>query len=165
MNERKSFRKTDIFTPLRWITYLPIGFSLTILLQAIPPLIAGLAKAHMPESIFLVTLIAVMAVPAFIVLGLIWFIGVLAMPHLNCGFIAPSKRVAVIIYGMLFCLFEGSFLISILTGGASWSFLGYQFVFSVITVSGIVMVYKEMDPVQAALMGYRKLRPGALPTY
>jgi hypothetical protein len=162
MNKRKSFWKTEIVIPLRWIAYLPVGFCLTILLQAIPPLIAGLAKAHMPESIFLITLLAVIAVPSLIVFGLLWIVGVLAMPQLNCGFIAPSKRVAVIIYGMLFCLFEGSFLISILTGGASWIFLIYQFVFSVITVSGIVMVYKETDPVRTALTGIRKLRPRTL---
>lgn len=163
MKQRKSFWKTEIIIPLRWITYLPIGFSLTILLQAIPPLIVGLAKAHMPESVFIITILAVIAVPILIVLGLIWVIGVLAMPHLNCGFIAPSKRIAVIIYGMLFGLFEGFFLVSILTGGASRIFLGYQFVFSAITVSGIVLVYKEANPVRAALAGFRKLRPRALP--
>jgi steroid 5-alpha reductase family enzyme len=64
---------------------------------------------------------------------------------------------------MLFCLFEGSFLISILTGGASWIFLGYQFGFAVITFSGIVMVYKEADPVRTALAGLKKLRPATLP--
>lgn len=163
MNERKFFWKNDIVIPLRWITYLPIGFGLTILLQAIPPLIAGLAKAHMPESVVLTILFAVVAVPVLITLGVLWIIGVLAMPYLNCGFIAPSKRVAVVIYGLLFCLFEGSFLISILTGGASWIYSVYQFAFAVITVSGIVLVYKEMDPLRAALTGFRKLRPRALP--
>ncbi|MEN8255860.1 MAG: hypothetical protein ABFR33_10380 [Verrucomicrobiota bacterium] len=98
----------------------------------------------MSEPTFLAIIIAILVVPVFIVLGGIWFVGVLLTPYLNCGLIAPDNRVAAVIYGMLFCLFEGVFLLSILAGGTSWISFGYQLVFLGISVGGIAISYKEI---------------------
>jgi len=145
MSKEKHLWQTDFIILLRWIIFLPIGFVLTAVLQVIPPQILELVKANIPESTLLTIVGAVLAVPILIILGWVWILGVLMTPYLNCGIIAPSNRAPAVIYGMLFCLFEGIFLISILAGGASSIFVIYQLIFSGVTLGGIVMLYKEME--------------------
>jgi len=145
MSKEKPLWQTDFIILLRWILFIPIGFVLTAVLQVIPLHLAGLLSANLPEPSLLTIVGAVIAVPILIVLGWVWMLGVLVIPYINCGFIAPNYRAPAIIYGMLFCLFEGIFLISILAGGTSSVFLFYHLVFSVISVGGIVMLYKQIE--------------------
>lgn len=145
MNKEKPFWESDFIILLRWILFLPIGFILAGTLQAMPPLVVGLVKANIPESTFLAIVSTVILVPILIALSCVWFMSVLMTPYLNCGFIAPNNRIPAIIYGMLFCLFEGIFLISIFAGGTSWIFIVYQLIFSAITLGGIVMLSKEIE--------------------
>lgn len=144
MSKEQPLWQTDSIILLRWIMFIPIGFILTATLQVIPSLVVGLVKVNMPESTLQTIIAALIAVPILIVLGWAWCMGVLMTPHFSCGFIAPSNRAPTVIYGMLFCLFEGTFLISILKGGISWISLVYQLIFLGITVGGIVMLHKEI---------------------
>lgn len=144
MDREQPFWQTDSIILLRWIAFIPVGFILTASLQVIPSMAAGLLKAIIPDSTLLTVVGALIAIPVLILLGSAWCLGVLMTPHLSCGFIAPSRKVSAVLYGTLFCLFEGSFLISILAGGASWISLVYQFLFLGITVGGIVMLHREI---------------------
>jgi len=145
MSKEKPLWQTDFVILLRWILFLPIGFILTVTLQAIPLQVVQLVDANTPESTLLTILGAVVAVPILIALGGIWFMGVLMAPYLNCAFIAPKNRISAVLYGMCFCLFEGIYLISILAGGTSWTFLLYQLVFSGLTLGGLVMLHKGVE--------------------
>ncbi len=145
MSKEQPLWQTDFIVMLRWISFLPIGFILTATLQVIPSLAVGLVKANLPDSTFLLIVGAVLAIPIFIVLGWAWCMTVLMTPHLSCRVIAPGNGAPAIIYGMLFCLFEGTFLVSILKGGTPWIPLAYQLIFLGIGLGGMVMLYKEIE--------------------
>lgn len=145
MSKEQPLWQADFMMMLRWIMFIPIGFMLTAALQVVPSLVAGFLKANMPGSIFLMIVSVIIVIPVLIVLGAVWGMGVLMTPRLICGLVAPSKSTATVIYGMLFCLFEGIYLISILAGGTSWIFFACQLTFSGITVGGIVMLFKEIE--------------------
>lgn len=145
MSKEEPLWQRDFIILLRWILFLPIGFMLTTTLQVIPSLVAGLVKANLPESTLLTIVGAVVAIPILIVLGWAWCMGVLMTPYLSCRIIAPSNGASAVLYGMLFCLFEGTYLVSILKGGASWASLAYQLIFLGITVDGLVILYKEIE--------------------
>jgi len=145
MHKKQPLWQTDFILLLRWILFIPIGFMLTATLQVMPSLVVGLVKANLPESTFLTVAGTIVAIPVLLLLSWVWGMAVLMIPHLSCRFIAPSNGASAVLYGMLFCLFEGTFMISILKGGTSWLSLVYQLIFLGITAGGIVMLYNGIE--------------------
>src|SRR4029453_8338538 len=119
-----------------------IGFVLGSILQSLPPLGVELARAYKPEFNFLTILIAIIVVSILTTVVGLWFFGVFGTPVLSCRIIAPNHRVASVMFGTLFCLFQGLYILGLI-GRASWVYILYQLVFSATFIFGIVTAYNE----------------------
>ena len=145
MDEGTPFWQTGFGQLLRWLVFLPIGLFLTVILQGLPPGAVGLARAYKPEFNFLTIIIAIIVVSFLGIFLSLWLACVWMTPFLSCTLIAPNKKVALVIFGTIFCLFQGEFMLSLLSDGTSWIFFTYQLSFSGLLIGGIVLAYKEEE--------------------
>lgn len=127
---------------IRWLAFIPVGFALGGFLEALPPLGVELARAYQPEVNFLTIIMAIVVVAISPWIGPLWFAAVYGTPLLSCRVIAPNHRVGSIVFGTLFCVFKGTFILG-LFGRTSWVFILYHLVFTTIFIFGIVGAHNE----------------------
>lgn len=130
---------------LRWLFFLPIGFLLAGILQMLPPLAVEWARGFRPEISFLTIVLAVIAVSILGTVCWLWFAAVVMSPVLASRIIAPHRKIAAVIFGTLFCLFQALFVLRVFLEGGSWVYLGYQLLFAGLTIAGIIVAYKDDD--------------------
>lgn len=129
---------------IRWLLFIPIGYLLACILQTLPPLAFALAWGWKLEFNFFVLIVAVIAVSFLTSICVFWCACVYLTPYLSCKIIAPDNKVGSVIFGTLFCLFQGIFLLKELLGhDPSWLSIIYQIVFAGIVIVGTVTAYKE----------------------
>jgi hypothetical protein len=125
----------------RWILFLPVGLLAAALLESIP-IFAFQFAANYELRFTLLTVIVTIFVSAFVLGGIAyWFAGVVLLPTLACGRIAPTPKVASVMFGTLFCFFQGVTLWGMVRGEAGWGIITYKIVFSVLLVIGIVVTH------------------------
>ena len=129
---------------IRWLVFIPVGFLLVGILQALPPFAVMWAHSYRPEFSFLTIILAIIVVSILGTVGWFWLLGVWATPMLSCRIIAPHPQVAAVIFGTLFCLHQGAFLLGLLSR-ARWGLAIYHFIFCAIVVVGVVSAYKGDD--------------------
>ncbi len=142
--ERPPFWQTKIGRFFRWLVFLPLCFTLTAILQVIPPWIGRLIENYPRRDLNLLTIMFAGFVASFL-LGVAywWLIGLIMSIRLCCYQIAPNNKVASVIFGSLFCVFQWSFLASYRGTNMPWLFWVYQTVFSILVIVGTVLTYKE----------------------
>jgi hypothetical protein len=145
MNDNQPFWQTGFGRFIRWLVFLPIGCVLVAILQALPPLAVRLASGYKPEFSCLVLLLAIVAAGMLIPICSMWFMGVWMTPYLSCRLIAPNHKVGSVIFGTLFCLFQGIFILTLFGGDYSWVEILYQILFTAIVIGGTVAAYKDSD--------------------
>jgi hypothetical protein len=143
MNDNQSFWQTGFGRFIRWLVFLPIGAILVSILQALPPLAVLWAWGYKLEFNLLTLIIGIFVVSILGAIGWWWFIGLFMTPYLSCKVIAPNNKVGSVIFGTLFCLFQGIFILSLFGHDPSWVFIIYQIVIAGIVIGGTVMAYKD----------------------
>lgn len=129
---------------MRWILFIPIGLALTAVLEGIP--IFCYAFASEVEIRFTVLTLLVGCFAATLVLPVAWFwiLGVLFSPTLICAVIAPHPKVASVVFGTLFSLFQ--FLtLARLYEMQNYGVLTYKIIFSTILICGVFLSYSKFD--------------------
>ena len=136
-----SFWNSAIGKLCRWVLFLPIGIIAAALLESIP-IIAFQVAANVELRFTLLTLIVGIFVATLVFSALAyWFIAVFAVPSLACSRIAPNPKVASVIFGTLFVLFQGVTLWGMIRGETGWGIIAYKIMFSVLLLGGTVMAY------------------------
>ncbi|MBU2574061.1 MAG: hypothetical protein KKH28_08310 [Elusimicrobia bacterium] len=143
MNNNRPFWQTGFGKSIRWLLFLPVGYILVYILQVVPPLVAAMALHYKPEFNFLVLIIGIIAVSLLCTLGSFWVMGVFMTPTLCCKIIAPNNKIGSVIFGTLFCLFQGFNILASFGLAHYWVSIIYQTVFGAITIGGTVMAYME----------------------
>ncbi|MFU8857466.1 MAG: hypothetical protein ACNA8S_10750 [Deferrisomatales bacterium] len=138
-----SFWESGVGRLIRWLAFLPIAFFLISLLQTIPVRTVFWAANYIPDLNLLTLILAIVAVSLIGTAGWFWVLGVSMTPVFACGVIAPNAKVGSVIFGTLYCLIQGLFLLGVLSSGAHWVFKGYQLVFGLIVLGGTIGAYKS----------------------
>jgi hypothetical protein len=134
---------------LRWIFFLPIGFAIAAILQAIPIFAYNFARSFglfdIKITFWNVCLGIVFGVPIIILLLVFWIAGVLYTPFWSCGKIAPNNKVASVIFGPIFIFGQTFTFIGMAQKDYGfWSF-AYGGLFSIVLFIGIITAYQKSD--------------------
>ena len=113
MNDNQSFWQTGFGRFIRWLVFLPIGGILVSILQALPPLAVLWAWEYKLEFNLLTLLIGIFVVGFLGTIGSLWVVGLGMTPYLSCKVIAPNNKVGSVIFGTLFCLCQGIFILTL----------------------------------------------------
>lgn len=127
---------------LRWMVFLPIAFIIIFILQDLPVRVFAWASETRPVLSFLTIIIGLIVVSILGTFAWLWFLGMSLTPLLACGVVAPNSKIGAVIFGTLYCLAHGIYLLSVLQSNAHWIFSAYYLVCGVIIVYGTVMTYK-----------------------
>jgi len=139
----KAFWQGGFGKLLRWLTFLPLAFLSIGILQHLPVKAVIWASGYKPEFSFLTLIIGLIALSILGTLGWLWFLGLSMTPYLTCGVIAPNNKIATVIFGTLFCLFQGLFLFGVFYSDAHWIYKVYMLVVSIIVIGSTVVAYQE----------------------
>jgi hypothetical protein len=153
------FWQTLLGRIIRWMVFLPIGFGVAALLEAVPLLGAQWA-AGVELKLTLLSLLG--GLIALSILGTVvpmWFMAVYTWPTVVCAVLAPRAPVAAVIFGTLFVLFQGLVVLGVLLdeGGIAWLFLCYKLGFSAVLIAGMVTAHSapSTSPATAAATGFQ----------
>ncbi|MBW7893815.1 MAG: hypothetical protein H3C27_01775 [Opitutaceae bacterium] len=139
-----TFWQSTVGKILRWVLFLPVGLLVSALLESIP-IFAYRYAANVELRLTLLTLIiGVIVVSMLFTVLVYWFIGVFFTPKLSCGMIAPTPKIASVIFGTLFVLFQGLTLLGMVLGDQTgWGIIIYKSLFSLLLMGGVVATYVE----------------------
>lgn len=149
MKEGISFWQSRFGRFLRWVAFLPVGVVLVTILQALPTMVVNLAVYLIVrwelKLNFLTGLLAVVMLCLIcpMILFYTWFPWLYKTPVLSCAIIAPNNKIASVIFGALFCIFQGWYLLSLFTEATFWIFRWYQLAFTGIVLAGTVASYQD----------------------
>lgn len=139
-----SFWQSTLGKVLRWLLFLPIGFLVTAFLEVIPIFAYGFAANLEMRFTLLTLIIGIVVVSLLLTFSVYWFVGVFFIPKLSCGLVAPTPKVASVIFGTLFVLFQGLTLFSMIFGGQNgWGIIIYKTLFSLLLMGGVVATYMD----------------------
>lgn len=136
---------------LRWIFFLPVSFLAAAILEAIPIFAYGYAANLELKFTLLTLIIGIICASLLFALIWFWFAGVCFTPMITCGLIAPTPKVASVIFGTAFVLLQGlSLLALILSERIGWGVIIYKILFSILLIAGTVATYCERESTERA---------------
>ena len=141
-----SFWHTTTGKVLRWILFLPVGLVAASVLEVIPIFSYRFASTVELRFTLLTLIIGIVVVSFLFTFVLLWFMGVFFTPTLSCSLIAPTPKVASVIFGTLFVLFQALTLLPMfVTDDTGWGIIIYKILFSLLLIGGVVASYSQAD--------------------
>jgi len=129
---------------LRWVLFLPVGLLVAALLESVPIFAYRYAASVELRFTLLTLIIGIIVVSLLFTVSVHWLIAVFFTPKLSCGLIAPTPKIAAVIFGTLFLLFQRRTLLSMVLGGQTgWGIIIYKALFSLLLMGGVVATYAE----------------------
>lgn len=127
---------------LRWLLFLPIGLLVGAVLESIPILAFRFAATVELRFTLLTLIIGLVFAPFLTSLVALWFYGVFLTPMLACGIIAPTPKIASVIFGTLFLSFQVLTLFSwLFDGQTGWALIIFKALFSLWLMGGIIAAH------------------------
>ena len=130
----------------KWIIWFPIIFIIVAILQVLPIFAYEIARIlglwDINITFWNICFGIVIGVPLFMFLASLWGWAVISTPMWTCNKIAPNNKVASVIFGTLFILFQALTFVGMAQKGYGiWAFV-YGGVFSLLLVFGTVAAYQ-----------------------
>ncbi|NLO02067.1 MAG: hypothetical protein GX126_07090 [Bacteroidales bacterium] len=127
----------------KWIIWFPTIFIIAAILQLLPIFAYQIARNWDIQITFWNICFGVaVGVPMIIFAASLWAWAVINTPMWTCNKIAPNNKVASVIFGTLFILFQAQTFISMAQKGYGfWAFV-YGGIFSLLLVYGTVAAYQ-----------------------
>jgi len=133
---------------LRWILFLPVGLFAASVLELIPIFIYQFASTVELRFTLLMLIIGIVVAPFVLGFVWLWLWAVLMTPTLSCSVIAPSPKIASVIFGTLYVLFQiVTLLRMVFTDGEVWGIIVYMILFSLLMIGGVYASYSQADEI------------------